>query len=320
MSNPAVVTEGPAALSEKAAVIFFVVGPFVALLAGIYFLAAWGWFYPVDLWAMVGMYVLSAVGVTIGFHRMLTHKGFQTYRGIKVLLAVFGSMACEGPVLNWTADHRRHHAHTDVEGDPHSPHLSERRGVWGAFLGGVHAHTGWLFKFERSSKRKYVPDLLDDPDMRRVDALFFLWTALSLAVIPFAVGAAVKGSWLGGLATMLWAGPVRVFFVQHVTWSINSICHMFGQRPFPMDKWTGQSTNNLLIAVPSLGEGFHQNHHSFPRSVVHGILPGQRWLDVSGLIILLMERLRLAWNVQRVSDESIRKRLSEESTFEPTVS
>lgn len=319
MSSSAVVTEKPAALSEKIAVVGFVVGPFAAFLLGIYLCIALGWIYPIDVVMMVVMYVASATGVTIGFHRMLTHRSFQTYRGIKILLAALGSMACEGPVLNWTADHRRHHAHTDVEGDPHSPHLSGR-GLRGAVRGWAHAHTGWLFRFERSSKRKYVPDLLEDPDMRKVDSLFFLWILLSLVVIPFTVGALVKGSVLGGLGTMFWAGLVRVFFVQHVTWSINSVCHMFGQRPFPMNKWTGYSTNNLLVAGPSLGEAFHQNHHAFPRSAVHGILPGQLWLDWSGLIILLMERFGLIWNVHRPSPESIKKTLAEESTFEPAVS
>ncbi len=318
MSNPAVISERPTALSEKAAVVVFVVGPFLALVGGICLFFTSGWIHPTEVGTMVTMYVVTAIGITIGFHRMLTHKGFQTYRGVEVALAILDSMACQGPVLNWTADHRRHHAHTDVEGDPHSPHLSGG-GLRGTARGWAHSHIGWLFEFERSSKKKYVPDLVEDSAISKVHDLFLLWIGLSLIVIPFTVGWLVTGSVTAGLVTMLWAGLVRVFFVQHVTWSINSVCHLWGKRPFPMNERTGFSTNNLLVAGPSLGEAFHQNHHAFPFAAVHGFLPGQLWLDWSGLIILFMERLGLVWNVRRVSKESIEKTRSEESTFEPVV-
>lgn len=318
MSTVAVINEKPALLSEKAAVVTFVVGPFIALGLALYLFTRFGLFHIHDLATMVGMYVFTAIGITIGFHRYLTHKSFQTSRPLKITLAVLGSMAIQGPVLNWTADHRRHHAHTDVEGDPHSPHLSGG-GFWGTAKGFVHAHIGWLLEFERSSKRKYVPDLLEDRDITTIDRFFMFWITLSLLVIPFAAGLIVTGSVAAGLVTMLWAGMVRVFFVQHVTWSINSVCHLWGQRPFPKNKRTGMSTNNVFVAGPSLGEAFHQNHHAFPRSAVHGLLPGQLWLDWSGMIIIVMEKLGLIWNVIRISPKSIQEAMAEESTFEPVT-
>ncbi|MEX2043580.1 MAG: acyl-CoA desaturase [Patescibacteria group bacterium] len=306
-------------LLEKGVTIFVVGGPFIALGLAIYLLMWQGAGTWTDFWVAIVLYLLSAVGVTVGYHRMATHNSFEAVRWLKNFLLVSGSMACEGPVLKWAADHRKHHKHTDVYGDPHSPHLTGS-GVRGTVRGWLHAHIGWLFLFKRESKKGYIRDLLEDKDVRRIDSLFLAWVLLSLFALPFLVGLTYKGSWSGALVTMLWAGPVRVFFVQHVTWSINSVCHLWGKRPFPSDKWTGFSTNNLLIVLPSLGESFHQNHHAFPRSSEHGLLPGQRWLDVSGRIIWLLERLGLVRKVYRVSDESIKKRLSEKSAFEPTVS
>ena len=241
-----------------------------------------------DLLIMLAMYLLTATGITIGYHRLLTHRAFQTYRPIEYAFAIAGSMAVQGPVIDWTADHRKHHAHTDEEGDPHSPHVGHGSGLRGLW----HAHVGWLFETNgQADRRKYAPDLMDDPGMRWLNRHFLWLVGLSLA-LPFAAGLLITGSLVGGLTALLWGGLVRIFFVHHITWSINSICHFFGARRFATDDL---STNVWWLAPASLGEAWHHNHHAFPRSAFHGM----RWweFDPSGMLILGMRRLGLAWNV-----------------------
>jgi stearoyl-CoA desaturase (delta-9 desaturase) len=280
-----------------AAVIF----PFVAVLAAIPLL--WnqlvGW---TDLGIMVGVYLATAFGITIGFHRLLTHRAFETYRPVKYLFAILGSMAVQGPVIGWVADHRKHHAHTDEEGDPHSPHVGEGSGLRGLY----HAHIGWLFEENGTADAKrYAPDLLEDPGMRFISRHFLWWVVLGLA-IPFALGYAIGGTLEGALLALFWGGFVRVFFVHHITWSINSICHFFGSRRFETDD---RSTNVAWLAVPSLGEAWHHNHHAFPRAAVQGL----RWweIDISGLTIRAMQKFGLAWNVITISPERQAQRLAE---------
>jgi stearoyl-CoA desaturase (Delta-9 desaturase) len=286
---------------QRNANIAAVIVPFVAVIAAIPLL--WnelvGW---TDLGIMVAVYLATAFGITIGFHRLLTHRAFETYRPIKYLFAILGSMAVQGPVIGWVADHRKHHAHTDEAGDPHSPHVGEGSGLRGLY----HAHIGWLFEENGTADAKrYAPDLLEDAGMRFISRHFPWWVLLGLA-IPFGLGYAIGGTLTGALLALFWAGFVRVFFVHHITWSINSICHFFGSRRFATDD---RSTNVAWLAVPSLGEAWHHNHHAFPRAAVQGL----RWweIDISGLTIRAMEKLGLAWNVVTISPERQRQRLAE---------
>ena len=282
-----------------------VVLPFVAFLAAVPLL--WNeWVGPLDLVLLVVTYFLSAAGITVGFHRLLTHRAFQTFKPVEYLFAIFGSMAVEGPVIGWVADHRRHHAFADEEGDPHSPHVGEHGAEVGTLRGLWHAHVGWLFDHPTAIEaEKYAPDLLEDRGMRIVSRLFPLWVTLGLA-ISFAAGWALTGGLAGAVAAFFWAGLVRVFLVHHVTFSINSICHCFGRRRFATDD---ESTNVFWLAIPSLGESWHHNHHAFPRSATHGL----RWweVDIGGLVVRAMRRLGLAWNVVRITPERQRQRLAD---------
>ena len=282
---------------EKGVNLGAVVVPFLATLAAIALL--WnrvvGW---TDLVIMATMYLLTAVGITVGFHRLLTHRSFQTAKPVERLLAVLGSMAVQGPVISWVADHRKHHAHTDVEGDPHSPHIGHGGGVRGVLSGLWHAHTGWLLSTQgRAEWKRYAPDLCEDPGMRAIARHFVALTLLGLA-LPALAGYIVSGTLAGAATGLLWGGLVRVFFVHHITWSVNSVCHFFGSRRFDTDD---RSTNVFWLALPSLGESWHHNHHAFPRSAVHGLR--RREIDPSGMVISALEKLGLAWNVVRISPE-----------------
>jgi stearoyl-CoA desaturase (delta-9 desaturase) len=277
-----------------------VVVPFAAVLAAIPML--WndvvGW---TELTLLAVGYALSIGSIGVGFHRLLTHRSFETYRPVKYALAVLGSMAIQGPVIGWVSDHRKHHAHTDADGDPHSPHVGAGEGLRGLW----HAHVGWIFRHNSGAEAdRYARDLVEDRGMRAISRAFGPLAALSL-LLPFTIGWLVSGSLAGGLTGFVWGGLVRLFFVHHVTWSINSICHFFGRRRFETDD---QSTNVLWLALPSLGESWHHNHHAFPRSAMHGM----RWweIDLSGLAIRAMRRLGLAWNVVLIPPERQRARLT----------
>jgi stearoyl-CoA desaturase (Delta-9 desaturase) len=243
-------------------------------------------------------YVLCGLGVTVGFHRLFTHRSFATKPWLRFLFAALGSAAIEGPVISWVADHRKHHAFSDKEGDPHSPHVGHGRGWSGALRGLAHAHVGWLFiHTQRGAKRRYAPDLLKDPVVSFVDRTFIAWAATGLAA-PFCLGVAIGHSIKTGLTAMLWGGAVRVLVLHHVTYSINSLCHFFGRRQFNTDD---ESRNLLWLALPSFGEAWHNNHHAFPTSAAHGL---RRWqLDPSALVISGLERLGLAWDVVRIAPE-----------------
>ena len=246
-----------------------------------------------DLGILAVMYVLVGFGVTIGFHRLLTHRSFDAPTPVRAGLAILGSMSIQGAVIHWVADHRRHHAFTDEEGDPHSPHTHGGEGWRGVLQGIWHSHTGWLFDGEHTSARRYAPDLRADPAIRFVDRHFVTWALLGLA-IPFAAGFILSGgSMTAALTALLWGGLVRVFVLHHATWSVNSICHLYGTRPFAIED---QSRNNWAVACISLGEGWHHNHHAFPTSARHGLR--RREIDPSYLIIRMMERVGLASNVR----------------------
>ena len=275
-----------------------VIIPFIAFLAALVLLwnRAVG---PLDLGILAVLYLLSGVGVTVGFHRLLTHRAFETHRPLKYALAVLGSMSVQGPVITWVADHRKHHAHPDQEGDPHSPHVGHGSGLRGL----LHAHMGWLMNsMGRAQRRRYAPELMEDPGMRAINRSFELIVVAGLA-IPFALGYLIGGTLTAALTALLWGGLVRIFLLHHVTWSINSVCHFFGRRRFATED---HSTNVFWLALPSLGESWHHNHHAFPRAAQHGL---RRWeVDPSGALIGLLERLGLAWNVVRITPERQRER------------
>jgi stearoyl-CoA desaturase (delta-9 desaturase) len=251
-----------------------------------------------DVIVFVVLYLGFGLGVTVGFHRLLTHRSFETTRWMRFLFGVLGSAAIEGPAIAWVADHRKHHAFSDREGDPHSPHVGHGVGLRGALCGLAHAHVGWLFiHTQRGAKRRYAPDLLADPIVCFVDRTFVVWAALGLAA-AFGLGVAIGHSLAAGVTGLLWGGAVRVFVVHHVTYSVNSLCHFFGRRRFATDD---ESRNLLWLAVPSFGEAWHNNHHAFPTSAAHGLRRFE--VDPSALVIRGLEKLGLAWNVVRISPE-----------------
>jgi stearoyl-CoA desaturase (Delta-9 desaturase) len=264
--------------------------PFLGVVAAP--LLMWGWgFGWVEFGLLVGMYVLTALGVTVGFHRLFTHKSFETNPVVRFVLAALGSMAVEGSVLKWAALHRRHHQHSDTPDDPHTPH-HQGRGLWGLIKGFWHAHIGWAFKADPEDLDRYVKDLRQSACVRVASALFPLWIVLGLA-IPAALGGILTGSWVGVLLGFVWGGLVRVFLVHHVTWSVNSVCHLWGRRPYPEKD---HSRNNLVFGILALGEGWHNNHHAFPTSARHGL----RWwqIDVSYYVIRALAWVGLAWKVR----------------------
>jgi stearoyl-CoA desaturase (delta-9 desaturase) len=280
--------------TERYANLTGVVVPFVGVLVAIVLL--WNRAVDaVDLAIFATTYLLTASGVTVGFHRLLTHRAFQTHPWLERTFAVMGSMSVQGSVLDWVADHRKHHAHSDRDGDPHSPHVGHGSGLAGLW----HAHTGWLLETQgQADWKKYARELYEDPKMRRIGRHFPLWVLASL-LIPTLAGFVLHGFTLSGaLRGYVWGGLVRIFLVHHVTWSVNSICHFFGSRRFDIED---RSTNVAWLALPSLGESWHHNHHAFPRSAHHGL----RWweIDPSAVIIRTLQRLGLAWNVVSVSPE-----------------
>jgi stearoyl-CoA desaturase (Delta-9 desaturase) len=279
--------------TERIVNLLGVIVPFLGLIAAIVML----WHRAVDgadLAILAVGYLLLGFGVTVGYHRLLTHRAFQTYPAVQYVFAILGSMALQGSVLDWVADHRKHHAHADEEGDPHSPHVGHGSGLRGLW----HAHTGWLFETHgQADWKKYARELYEDRGMRRINKLF-PWLALASLVIPALLGLLIHGGVGGLLRGLVWGGLVRAFLLHHVTWSINSVCHFFGRRRFAVED---HSTNVAWLALPSLGEAWHHNHHAFPRSAAHGL----RWweVDLSAGVIAGLRRLGLAWNVVKIAPE-----------------
>lgn len=280
-----------------------IVVPFLGLIAAVALLwgTGFGW---VHLGLLVGGYTLTGLGITVGYHRLFTHRSFETNRVVTAVLGILGSMAVEGSVVNWVANHRRHHQHSDREGDPHSPNL-RAPGFFAWARGFYHAHIGWFFQPVPKDNSKYVPDLEADPLVRWISKLFPLWIALGI-LVPGAIALAITGSWMAALLGVLWGGLARVFLVHHVTWSINSACHLWGARPF---KSHDHSRNNLVFGILAMGEGWHNNHHAFPTSARHGL----RWwqFDLSYLVILALSGLGLARNVRVPSAERVAAKLAE---------
>jgi len=241
-----------------------------------------------DLVLFLIFYVLTGLGITVGYHRYFTHRSFEAVAPVKVALAVLGSMTLQGPVTQWVTDHRKHHARSDAEGDPHSPHLSGD-GLVGTLKGLWHAHMGWMFTTKGMERGiDYGRDLYEDRTIRIIDRCYLVWVALSVG-LPFLLGAAIGGSWALGFEAMIWAGLIRIFVFEHSTFAVNSICHTFGRRAFEA---RDESRNNWVVALLVFGEGWHNNHHAFPRSARHGL--GRFQIDVSFLVIRGLRRLGLA--------------------------
>jgi stearoyl-CoA desaturase (Delta-9 desaturase) len=248
-----------------------------------------------DLLILALSYAVIGTGITVGFHRLLTHRSFKCSRWLRAGFAALGSAAAEGPVIDWVATHRKHHQFSDEQGDPHSPHVGHGSGWLGAVRGLVHAHVGWVFTdMEVADERHYAKDLLADPLIRFVNNTFVLWVIAGLAA-AFGLGVALTGTVVGGLTAMLWGGAARIFLMHHATFSINSLCHFFGKQAYD----TGDESRNLAwLAIPTWGEAWHNNHHAFPTSYRHGM---RRWqLDPSAAIIRALEMTGLAWDVVRV--------------------
>ncbi|HUY31038.1 MAG TPA: fatty acid desaturase [Acidimicrobiales bacterium] len=249
-------------------------------------------FRPLDLVLFLVLYVLTGLGITVGYHRFFTHRSFDAGPVVKVALAILGAMTLQGPVTQWVTDHRKHHARSDRDGDPHSPHLSGD-GLVGTARGLWHAHVGWMFTTKGMERgAAYGRDLVEDPTIQLIDRLYLVWVALSVG-LPFLVGFAVTGSVARGVEALVWAGLVRIFAFEHATFAVNSICHTFGRRTFEA---RDQSRNNWFVAILTFGEGWHNNHHAFPRSARHGL--HARQLDVSWIVIRTLERLGLARNLR----------------------
>ncbi|MCB9839198.1 MAG: fatty acid desaturase [Phycisphaeraceae bacterium] len=275
-------------LRMRIANLIAIILPFAGIVAGgvLIWPLGFGWLY---IALLVGGYLCTGIGVTAGFHRLFTHKSFETGRGVKFILGVLGSMAVEGPLLSWVATHRCHHQHSDRDDDPHSPH-SFGGGLWRMLRGIWHAQMGWIISHKSPSFKKYVPDLEHDRMLRFIHAAFPLWVAVGL-LIPALLGGLITLSWTGALLGFIWGGLIRVFFVHHVTWSVNSVCHIWGAQPYDCHD---ESRNNPIFGVLALGEGWHNNHHAFPTSARHGL----KWwqFDASWLFIRTLMLLNLARN------------------------
>jgi stearoyl-CoA desaturase (Delta-9 desaturase) len=257
-----------------------------------------------DIAVFAILYVSTALGVTVGFHRLFTHRSFATTRWLRGVFAALGSAAIEGPVISWVADHRKHHAFSDMPGDPHSPHVDHGGGWRGALRGLLHAHMGWLFiHTHRGARARYAPDLVADPVVSWVDRTFIWWALAGLGT-AFGLGWLIGGTFTAALTGLLWGGAVRMLVVHHVTYSINSLCHYFGRKRFDTDD---ESRNLAWLSLLSFGEAWHNNHHAFPTSAAHGL----RWyeLDLSSLVIRGLERLGLAWDVVRIDPARQQRKL-----------
>ncbi len=283
--------------------LFAVIVPPVGALIAMWLLwgSAFRW---VDVLLLVSFYVLCAFGTTIGFHRYFTHKGFEARLPVKVTLGILGCMTMQGPIIQWVTDHRKHHALSDKPGDPHSPHVGHGDGFRGRVRGFAHAHVGWMFtNLGMEHGRVYGKDLYEDRVIVWIDRLYVVWVALSLG-IPFAIGYAIGGgSVLLGLEAMVWGGLFRIFLYQHATFSVNSICHMFGRQDY---RSRDEARNNWIVALLVFGEGWHNNHHAFPASARHGLRRFQ--LDASWWVIRALERMRLVSNVKTPSGPQMARR------------
>jgi stearoyl-CoA desaturase (delta-9 desaturase) len=293
--------QAPAAALKVRVINFIaIVTPLIGLLAACIMLwgTAFSWTY---LLLLVGMFIVTGLGITVGFHRLFTHRSFECPAWVRYAFGAMGSMAVEGPVLHWVAEHRRHHQYSDHDGDPHSPHGHGE--TWGDMLRGAwHSHVGWMFRRSSRDLPRYVKDLRSDPVVCRINRQFGLWVLIGL-LVPAILGGLLTMSWIGVLLGFLWGGLARVFLVHHVTWSVNSICHLWGARPFEAHD---HSRNNAIVGILALGEGWHNNHHAFPTSARHGLAWWQ--FDLSYMVIRTLKAVGLAWGVRIPDAERVQRK------------
>ncbi len=283
-------------LAVRLAVLIVILVPLLGVAAAPFIVWGWG-FRWTDLILLLSLYFLTALGITVGYHRLFVHRSFETNIVVKFVFAVLGSMAVQGPLLKWVATHRKHHQHSDKEGDPHSPHV-ESAGIFGVLRGAWHAHIGWMFDPDPPDLESYVQDLRRSRALLIENALFPVWVALGL-LIPAVLGGLLTKTWSGVWTGLIWGGLVRVFLVHHVTWSVNSACHLWGLRPY---RSNDESRNNAVFGVLAMGEGWHNTHHAFPTSARHGL----KWwqIDISYWVIWILERTGLAWDVKLPSPQA----------------
>ena len=306
LSEPARVAVGTvrprtSLISQIVTLVAVVVPPLGIVLAmGLLWGVAFHWY---DLVILVVAYTICAFGTTIGFHRYFSHKSFEAMKPVKAGLAVLGCMTMQGPLTQWVTDHRKHHALSDKEGDPHSPHAGQEETAWGSVKGFVHAHVGWMFtNLGMEQGREYGKDLYQDRLIRTIDRMYIVWVVLTLG-IPFALAYAIGGTLVAGLEGLVWGGLIRIFLYQHATFSVNSICHMFGRQDY---RARDESRNNWLVAFLVFGEGWHNNHHAFPTSARHGLAWWQ--YDLSWWAIRGMEKVGLVWDVKLPTADQMRRR------------
>ena len=299
LAPPTAKTHGRLSLGGRIATLLGVTIPLAGLVAAVVFLWGWG-FHWAELGLLLGMYTITVLGVTVGFHRLFVHRSFETYLPVKVILTALGSMALQGTMIHWVGLHRWHHQHSDNPEDVHSPHHGGR-GILGFLRGFWHSHIGWAFHADPPGLDRYVQDLQKSPTLRAASSLFPLWAILGL-LVPAAIGGAVAGSWWGAWIGMVWGGLVRIFLVHHVTWSINSVCHIWGFRPFRSED---ESRNNIVLGILAFGEGWHNTHHAFPTSARHGL----RWweFDLSYWVIRGLALVGLTWNLKVPSLDAQRR-------------
>jgi len=305
VANPAAelppIDETPkhASLAVRLVTLITIIVPLLGVVAAPFFVWGWGFGWT-DLGLLLGMYVLTSLGITVGFHRLFVHRSFEAYMWVKFFWAILGSMAMQGSLFQWVAVHRRHHQHSDTTEDPHSPQ-NKGKGVLGLLRGFWHAHIGWFFKADPPRLERYIADLSANRTLRAASRLFPLWVAVGF-VIPAVLGGVITLSWGGVWTGLVWGGLVRLFLVHHVTWSVNSSCHLWGLHPY---KCNDHSRNNFVFGILALGEGWHNNHHAFPTSARHGL----RWwqIDVSYWVIRTMALLGLAWNLKLPSKQAQEK-------------
>ena len=284
-----------------------IIVPTLGFIAAIWWSANYGFSW-VDLALLVGMFSLTNLGITAGFHRFFAHHSYKTTKPVQVLLAIAGSMALQGPVLFWSAIHRKHHQYSDSFEDPHSPY-KHGEGIEGRLKGWWHSHVGWMFDRDSENWIRYVPDLLKDKLIFKMSYWYFYWVLLGL-LIPAILGGLLTTTWQGMISGLLWGGFARIFLLHHTTWSVNSIGHIYG---FQQYETKDESKNNLILGLLGFGGGWHNNHHAFPLSARHGL----KWwqLDIAYLFISLLQKIGLVWDVnlptQKMLETKVKKGASQ---------
>jgi stearoyl-CoA desaturase (delta-9 desaturase) len=286
---------------QKIVMLIMTIGPLVGVVTAM--VQLWGWgLSGIDLGLFLGLYIVTGLGITVGYHRLFTHKSFNAPMPVRVFWAIAGSLAVQGSVIDWVATHRRHHAYSDELGDPHSPHLDAADGVKGVLRGLYHAHLGWMFKGDATLAETWAPDLLREEPIVAVDKAF---PRLMIAtfVLPAVLGGLLSMSLWGAVTGLVWGGLVRMFLLHHVTWAINSICHFYGTRPFES---RDEARNNPVMALLAFGEGWHNAHHAFPASARHGL----RWweFDLSWITIRAMQLVGLARDIKLPSPTQLARK------------